>query len=182
MGFHMKQVSFLGSVSKQVIDQFAKSVVTLEKSQAAEDKVISKAVDTMRLAYETADTAKGLTRAQWASLRAPKAVHKVEVTAMFKDCAGITDAHRKNLATAFWAAFESGQPFDRRHGPNKSEAKSEAEKKPKTGKVEVTDRAALDKTLSKALHQARLLGLTEFAAIILDHCIDSLDDFKEITE
>ena len=175
----MKQVSYLGSVSKQVVEQFAKSVVALEKSQVAEDKVISKAVDTMRLAFETAASAKGLTRAQWAALRAPKALHKVEVTAMFKDCVGITDSHRGNLATAFWAAFESGAPFDRRHGPNKSEAKSA---KPKTGKVESTDRAALDKTLSKALHQARLLGLLEFAAVLLDHCVDSLDDFKEITE
>jgi hypothetical protein len=84
------------------------------------------------------------------------------------------------LATAFWAAFESGQPFDRRHGPNKSEAKKAAE--PKTGKVETTDRAALDQTLSKALKQARLLGLLDFAAVLLDHCIESLDDFSEATE
>lgn len=174
----MKQVSFLGNVAKAVISQFSKSEATIAAAKLAEDKVIQRAVDTMRVAYETAETAKGLTRAQWAALRAPKAAHKVEVTAMFAECAGITDATRRNLATAFWMAFESGQPFDRSAVKAKSEAKSEA--KPKTGKVEVTDRAALDQTLSKALKQARLLGLLEFAAVMLDHCIESLDEFKEI--
>lgn len=49
----------------------------------------------------------------------------------------------------------------------------------KAGKVESTDRAALDKTLSKALAQARILGLTEFAANVLDLALESLDGFKE---
>ena len=174
----MKQVSFLGPVSKQVIAQFAKSELTIAAAKTAEDKVIHRAVDTMALAYTTAVSAKDITKAQWAALRAPKAAHKVEVSAMFAECAGITDATRRNLATAFWMAFESGEPFDRSAVKAKSEAKSEG--KPKTGKVESTDRAALDKTLSKALHQARLLGLTEFAAVMLDHCVDCLDEFKEI--
>jgi hypothetical protein len=176
----MKQVSFLGLASKQVIAQFAKSDATVAQCRAAEDKVIGKAVDTMRVAYETAVSAKGLTRAQWAALRAPKAAHKVEVAEMFAAIPSITDATRRNLATAFWMSFESGEPFDRSAVKNKSEAKSEA--KPKTGKVESTDRAALDKTLSKALKQARLLGLLDFAAVLLDHCIESLDDFTEAAE
>jgi hypothetical protein len=37
----------------------------------------------------------------------------------------------------------------------------------------------LDKTLSKAMAQARLLGLTEFAAELVDLCVDCLDGFKE---
>jgi len=49
----------------------------------------------------------------------------------------------------------------------------------KAGKVESTDRKALDETLCKALKQARLLGLTEFAAQILDVAIESLDGFEE---
>ena len=176
----MKQVTFLGNTFQQVIAQFAKSAATLEKTQVAEDKAINKSVDAMRLAYETAESAKGLTRAQWKEVRAPKAEHKGEVTAMFKDCVGITDATRRNLATALWMAFESGEAFSRSAVKNKSEAKKEA--KPKTGKVETTDRAALDQTLSKALKQARLLGLLDFAAVLLDHCIESLDDFSEATE
>lgn len=49
----------------------------------------------------------------------------------------------------------------------------------KAGKVTSTTRDELDKTLSKALAQARLLGLTEFAADVLDLAIDRLDGFKE---
>ena len=50
------------------------------------------------------------------------------------------------------------------------------------GKTISTDRAALDKTISKALQQARLLKLEEFAAEILDLCIERLADFKEVTD
>ena len=176
----MEQVSFLGSVSKQVIAQFAKSELTIAAAKLAEDKVIQRAVDTMALAYVTAVSAKGITKAQWAALRAPKAAHKVEVSEMFAAIPSITDATRRNLATAFWMAFESGEPFNRSAVKDKSESKKDA--KPTTGKVESTNRAALDKTLSKAIKQARLLGLTEFAAVLLDHCVESLDTFKEITE
>ena len=49
----------------------------------------------------------------------------------------------------------------------------------KSGKVTSTTREDADKTLSKALAQYRALGLTEFAAGILDLALDSLDGFKE---
>ena len=49
----------------------------------------------------------------------------------------------------------------------------------KAGVVTQTSRAELDKTISKALAQARLIGLTEFAAAMLDLAIESLSDFKE---
>jgi hypothetical protein len=48
-----------------------------------------------------------------------------------------------------------------------------------SGKVVSTSRTDLDKTISKALAQARALGLTEFAADMLDLTIDSLEGFKE---
>lgn len=51
----------------------------------------------------------------------------------------------------------------------------------KSGGVQSTTREALDETLCKALQQARMLGLTEFAANILDLCIESLDGFEEPT-
>jgi hypothetical protein len=47
--------------------------------------------------------------------------------------------------------------------------------------VSTTTRKDLDKTISKALAQARLLNLTDFAADLLDMCIDTLPDFKETT-
>jgi hypothetical protein len=49
----------------------------------------------------------------------------------------------------------------------------------KAGKVTSTTRDELDKTLSKALAQARVLGLTEFAADVLDLALDRLEGFKE---
>jgi hypothetical protein len=49
----------------------------------------------------------------------------------------------------------------------------------KAGPVTSITRDAADKTLSKALAQYRALGLTEFAANVLDLAIDSLDGFKE---
>ena len=52
----------------------------------------------------------------------------------------------------------------------------------KAGKVTSTSREDLDKTLSKAIAQARMLGLTEFAADLVDVALESLDGFKEVTE
>ena len=49
----------------------------------------------------------------------------------------------------------------------------------KAGPVTSTTRESADKTLSKALAQYRALGLTLFAADLLDVALDSLDGFKE---
>ena len=55
----------------------------------------------------------------------------------------------------------------------------QAQGAPKSGKVISTSREDLDKTLSKALAQARALGLTDFAADVLDIALERLDGFKE---
>jgi hypothetical protein len=57
--------------------------------------------------------------------------------------------------------------------------KGQAQGMPKSGTVSVTSRTELDKTISKALAQARALGLTEFAATMLDLTLESLDGFTE---
>jgi hypothetical protein len=80
--------------------------------------------------------------------------------------------------SAFWIAFEKGIAFQRDLVNKKSDDKK-ADATAKAGKVTSTSRTDLDKTLSKALAQARMLGLTEFAATMLDHCLESLDGFKE---
>jgi hypothetical protein len=49
----------------------------------------------------------------------------------------------------------------------------------KAGKVVTTTRAELDKTLCKALEQARALGLVNFAAELVDLAVESLDGFGE---
>ena len=55
----------------------------------------------------------------------------------------------------------------------------QAQGAPKSGKVISTTREDLDKTLSKALAQARAMGLTDFAADVLDIALERLDGFKE---
>ena len=52
----------------------------------------------------------------------------------------------------------------------------------KAGKVQSTTREELDKTISKAIAQARILGLSEFSASMVDLAVESLDGFKEIAE
>jgi len=56
---------------------------------------------------------------------------------------------------------------------------AKGEKKSSTGKVITTTRAELDKTISKALEQARALGLLNFAAELVDLAAESLDGFTE---
>lgn len=82
-------------------------------------------------------------------------------------------------------AFYHGVPFsaslknDKNMGLPWGGAKGGDKKTTKAGPSTETTRAALDKTLSKALGQARALGLNEFAAEVLDLCLDRLDGFKE---
>jgi hypothetical protein len=78
--------------------------------------------------------------------------------------------HGVPFAPSLFTNKEMGLPWGKTSGGG--DAKT-------SGKVQSTSRAELDKTLSKALAQARLLGLTEFAANVLDLCLESLDDFKE---
>jgi hypothetical protein len=60
--------------------------------------------------------------------------------------------------------------------------KAKGAKQPKAGAVANTTRASLDQTLSKAISQARAMGMAEFAANLLDLAIESLDGFKEATK
>jgi hypothetical protein len=85
-------------------------------------------------------------------------------------------------------AFFHGVPWSPRlkNDPDKGlpwgKAKGSAGSAGTAGKVESTDRAALDATLSKALRQARMLGLGGFAADMEALCADCLDGFKLSTE
>jgi hypothetical protein len=78
-------------------------------------------------------------------------------------------------------ALHYGVPFsaDLKNKPDMGLPWGKAGKAGKGGGVQSTSRIDLDKTLSKALAQARMLGLNEFAADVLDLCLDSLDGFKE---
>jgi hypothetical protein len=167
----MKNVSIVPAAHKAaIVSSFANAI-------AEQDKHIQKAVDFMTTHHKAAKT--GLTKKVWAALRAPKAAHKVEIIELFDSIPSLEKGTRKNLCTAFWAAFETGKPFKRSQGVAKSKAKAA---KVKTGKVETTDREALDATLVKALKQMRLLGLTGLAADVFDVLTEVLTDFVEPAE
>jgi hypothetical protein len=89
----------------------------------------------------------------------------------------------KSYQTCFWIAFEQGCAWSPDLANKKSaDTKKAGETKTSTkasGAVQSTSRKDLDKTLSKALAQARLLGLLDFAADMLDLCQDCLDGFEE---
>jgi len=63
-------------------------------------------------------------------------------------------------------------------GEKWSKSKAAKERAAKAGKVESTDRAALDATINKALKQARLLGQKGWAAEVEALCLEYLHEFK----
>ena len=94
----------------------------------------------------------------------------------------ISKSSAASYQSAFWIAFMNGVPFQRDLNNKKDKPEGESTgngKPPSTGTVQSTSRTDLDKTLTKALAQARLLGLTDFAADLLDLCLDRLDNFQE---
>jgi len=111
---------------------------------------------------------------------------RYQVKAMFDaivEAGHLESSTGKSYQTCFWIAFENGVAWspDLANAKTKStQADKQASETAKaSGAVQSTSRADLDKTLSKAMAQARLLGLLEFAADLVDLCADSLDGFKE---
>ena len=152
-----------------VVTAFTGKVKDLNKLQ---DAAIQKAVDAMRIAC-------AVPVAEFMGGNAKTNPARGQVAAMFTEivtAGGLSKSAANNYATSFWVAFETNVPFQR----TLYEGGRKAKATPKAGAVKTTDRAALDATLSKALAQARLLGLDGFAAEILDLCLDALDGFTEV--
>lgn len=117
----------------------------------------------------------------WAKLGA-----SAQVKGLFADC-GLGESACKNYATSVKLAYIHDVPFaaslftkeGKAAAGIATESAGRADNAKTGGKVSTTTRKDLDKTLSKALAQARLLNLADFAADLLDLCIDTLPDFKE---
>jgi hypothetical protein len=181
----MKTVFIPSDISLATIEAFGKAhtllVTTGAKIVAMQDKAIQKVLDTMIVNADKpkAEFLKGNSRSNPA---------REQVKALFDALVEKEYIKAKSAAqyqSCFWLAFENGVPFSRnlvneKAATKKADGAAKSTAAPKAGKVESTTREALDKTLSKAIKQARLLGLTEFAACLLDQCIESLDSFKEI--
>jgi len=164
---------FSKSIVSAIFTSFEGEAKAIAKARVNQDKAINVALDAMTIACDKpkAEFMKGNSKTNEA---------RAEVKAIFDGLVEkglISKASGAQYQTAFWIAFETGVSFQRDLVNKKSDAKKESTQK--AGKVTSTSRTDLDKTLSKALAQARMLGLTEFAGEMLDLCIDSLDDFKE---
>jgi hypothetical protein len=161
------------NLTSKVIKLFHGEGETLVKIRADQDKAIQAVLDAMTLACDKP-------KVEFMKGNAKTNDARREVKEMFDAIVSPTCAKTSaaQYQSAFWVAFETGVPFKRDLVNKKSDAKKDATT-PKSGPVISTTRESLDKTLSKALGQARALGLTEFAAEILDLCLESLDGFQE---
>jgi len=157
-----------------VVTAWNGEVVAIAKARKTQDQAVQKVLDAITLACDKP-------KALFMKGNAKTNEAREEVKAMFDALVEkkfISQSTATSYGCAFWIAFEQGIPFQRDLN-NKKEGAGTKPEAQTSGKVISTTRTELDKTLSKALAQARALGLTEFAATILDHCLESLEGFKE---
>jgi hypothetical protein len=163
-----------------VITAFKGEATAIAKARAAQDKAIQSVLDGLLVScmVPKAEFMKGNSKSNDA---------RREVKEMFDaivETGAISKASGAMYQSAFWIAFEQGVEF-KRDLCSKGKAKPQADgastdtAKPKQVKVTSATRENLDAVLKQALAMARSLGLTEFAAEVLDICIESLDGFAE---
>jgi hypothetical protein len=166
------------AIVNAVVKSFEGEAKAIAKARTAQDKAIQAALDAMVIACDKP-------KALFLKGNAKTNEARGQIKAMFDaivEKGFISKSSGASYQSAFWIAFEQGVEFKR---DLNNKAKTEGDSTPtstkptKSGEVLCTSRKDLDKTLSKALAQARLLGLTDFAAEVLDLCIDRLDGFEE---
>ncbi|MFM7013322.1 MAG: hypothetical protein ACKO0Z_29000 [Betaproteobacteria bacterium] len=165
------------SLISAVVRSFEGEAKAIAKARTAQDKAIQAALDAMYIACDKP-------KAEFMKGNAKTNEARGQIKAMFDaivEKGFISKSSGASYQSAFWIAFEQGIEFSRDLNNKKPSADAgEVKTNPKaSGGVQSTTRKDLDKTISKALAQARLLGLTDFAAEILDLCIDRLDGFEE---
>lgn len=164
------------SLIAAVIKSFDKGAKAMDKVRQDQDKAIQATLDAMVIACDKP-------KAVFLKGNAKTNPARGQIKAMFDaicEAGYISKSSAASYQTAFWIAFEQGVPFQRDLNNKKDKPEGEAKASTKaSGAVQSTSRKDLDKTLSKALAQARLLGLLDFAADMLDLCQDCLDGFEE---
>lgn len=168
------------SLIAAVVKSFEGEAKAVAKARALQDKAIQTALDAMVIACDKP-------KAEFLRGNAKTNPARGQIKAMFDaitEAGYISKSSAASYQSAFWIAFEKGIEFSRDLNNKKDKGEGSeggyAKTSPKaSGGVTSTTRKDLDKTLSKALAQARLLGLLDFAADILDMCQDRLDGFEE---
>ena len=166
---------FTKNVVSAIYNSFEGEAKAIAKARVIQDQAIQQALDVVTLVCDKP-------KAEFLKGNAKTNLARGEVKALFDGLVEkgfISKATGAQYQSCFWIAFETGVEFSRDLANKKSDAKTKKDASPKSGPVISTTRESLDKTLSKALGQARALGLTEFAAEILDLCLESLDGFQE---
>ena len=166
------------SLVAAVIKSFEGEAKAIAKARAGQDKAIQATLDAMLIACDKP-------KALFMKGNAKTNEARGQIKAMFDaivEKGFISKSSGASYQSAFWIAFEQGIEFQRDLNNKKDKTESTGETKTSakaSGAVQSTSRKDLDKTLSKALAQARLLGLLDFAADVLDLCQDRLDGFEE---
>ena len=164
------------AIVNAVVKSFEGEAKAIAKARTAQDKAIQAALDAMVIACDKP-------KALFLKGNAKTNEARGQIKAMFDaivEKGFISKSSGASYQSAFWIAFEQGVEFKRDLNNKKDKPEGEAKTSAKaSGAVQSTSRKDLDKTLSKALAQARLLGLLDFAADVLDLCQDRLDGFEE---
>ena len=160
----MKSFKFRSEVVKAIKANFKSAAKSEAEAQLARKQAGQKMVDALTIACDMGDKGK-----YWKQSKALEACTK-----LFTAC-GLSESSIRNYPKSVRLAFIHGVPFQTDLFTTDARVKAGIPTKSGT-------REALDATLNKALAQARMLGLNEFAATMLDHCIESLDGFKESKE
>ena len=167
------------SLIAAVIKSFEGEAKAIAKARAGQDKAIQATLDAMLIACDKP-------KALFMKGNAKTNEARGQIKAMFDaicEKGFISKSSAASYQSAYWIAFEQGIEFQRDLNNKKDKAEGESgEAKTSTkasGAVQSTSRTDLDKTLSKAMAQARLLGLLDFAADLVDLCQDRLDGFEE---
>jgi hypothetical protein len=174
------------AIKAPAFDAYAKTIIKGYESFDNATAKLSATVHSTMQAYIDVCTKAGLSRDKAGCNALGKAIRECDAVQAIVASGAMEKKTFTEYAQSAMRAFFHGVPFEASLKNNKEMGLPWGNAKPasgaKSGKVESTSRAELDKTLSKALKQARLLGLTEFAANILDLCLESLDDFAEVAE
>jgi hypothetical protein len=166
------------SLIAAVIKSFEGEAKAIAKARAGQDKAIQATLDAMLIACDKP-------KALFMKGNAKTNEARGQIKAMFDaicEKGFISKSSAASYQSAYWIAFEQGIEFQRDLNNKKDKPESTGEAKTSTkasGAVQSTSRTDLDKTLSKAMAQARLLGLLDFAADLVDLCQDRLDGFEE---
>ena len=164
------------SLISAVIKSFEGEAKAVAKARASQDKAIQATLDAMLIACDKP-------KALFMKGNAKTNEARGQIKAMFDaicEKGFISKSSAASYQSAYWIAFEQGIEFQRDLNNKKDKTEGEAKTSTKaSGAVQSTSRTDLDKTLSKAMAQARLLGLLDFAADLVDLCQDRLDGFEE---